>query len=101
MVRRARAPRFQLHFTPTHSSWTNQVERRFAELERRCLERGVFCSPDDLKAALEEWIKVWNDEARPSHGPRPPTRSAATAHASPNQIISSFPFGQQESSHPC
>ncbi|WP_405527963.1 IS630 family transposase [Streptomyces avidinii] len=58
-------PRFQLHFTPTYSSWINQVERWFAELERRCLERGVFCSLDDLKAALENWIKVWNDEARP------------------------------------
>ncbi len=51
-------PRFRLHFTPTYSSWINQVERWFAELERRCLERGVLCSLDDLKAALEGWIKV-------------------------------------------
>ncbi|MET9527002.1 IS630 family transposase [Streptomyces coeruleorubidus] len=58
-------PRFHLHFTPTYSSWINQVERWFAELERRCLERGVFCSLDDLKSALEDWIKVWNDQARP------------------------------------
>jgi transposase len=58
-------PRFELHFTPTYSSWINQVERWFAELERRCLERGVFCSLDDLKSALEDWIKHWNEEARP------------------------------------
>ncbi|WP_161176701.1 transposase [Streptomyces calvus] len=58
-------PRFQLHFTPTCSSWINQVERWFAEPERRCLTRGVFCSLDDLKTALEEWIKVWNDDAGP------------------------------------
>ncbi|MFE5854754.1 hypothetical protein ACFQ61_16295 [Streptomyces sp. NPDC056500] len=58
-------PRFQLHFTPTHSLWINQVERWSAELERRCLERGVFCSLDDLKAALEDWIKARSDEARP------------------------------------
>ncbi|MDX3119776.1 MULTISPECIES: IS630 family transposase [Streptomyces] len=58
-------PRFHLHFTPTYSSWINQVERWFAELERRCLERGVFCSLDSLKAALKDWIKVWNDQARP------------------------------------
>jgi transposase len=58
-------PRFQLHFTPTYSSWINQVERWFAELERRCLERGVFCSLDDLKTALEDWIKFWNQNARP------------------------------------
>jgi transposase len=58
-------PRVQLHFTPTYSSWINQVERWFAELERRCLERGVFCSLDDLKTALEDWIEHWNNSARP------------------------------------
>jgi transposase len=58
-------PRFQLHFTPTCSSWINQVERWFAELQRRCLERGVFCSLDELTTTLEEWIKLWNESARP------------------------------------
>jgi transposase len=58
-------PRFHLHFTPTYSSWINQVERWFAELQRRCLERGVFCSLDELKTALEDWIKTWNEQARP------------------------------------
>jgi len=58
-------PRFTLHFTPTYSSWINQVERWFAELQRRCLERGVFCSLDDLKTALDDWIKVWNEAALP------------------------------------
>jgi len=57
--------RFQLHFTPAYSSWINQVERWFAELQRRCLERGVFCSLDELTTALEEWIKLWNESARP------------------------------------
>jgi hypothetical protein len=28
-------------------------------------DRGVFCSPDDLTTALEEWIKLWNQDARP------------------------------------
>jgi len=58
-------PRVQLHFTPTYSSWISQVERWFAELQRRCLDRGVFCSLDELTAALEEWIKTWNASARP------------------------------------
>ncbi|WP_369033809.1 IS630 family transposase [Streptomyces adonidis] len=58
-------PRFHLHFTPTYSSWINQVERWFAELQRRCLERGVFCSLDDLTTALEDWIKIWNSNAKP------------------------------------
>jgi hypothetical protein len=34
-------------------------------LQRRCLERGVFCSLDKLTNALEEWIKLWNEDARP------------------------------------
>ena len=57
--------RFVLHFTPTYSSWINQVERWFAEIQRRCLDRGVFCSLEDLVTALREWIKLWNDSARP------------------------------------
>jgi hypothetical protein len=51
-------PRFQLHFTPTYSSWISQVERWFAELQRRCLDRGVFCSLDELTTALENWIDI-------------------------------------------
>jgi transposase len=58
-------PRVQLHFTPTYSSWISQVERWFAELQRRCLDRGVFCSLDDLTTALEDWITFWNANARP------------------------------------
>ena len=58
-------PRVQLHFTPAYSSWISQVERWFAELQRRCLDRGVFCSLDELTTALEDWIKLWNANARP------------------------------------
>jgi len=58
-------PRVQLHFTPTYSSWISQVERWFAELQRRCLDRGVFCSLDELTTALEDWIAIWNATARP------------------------------------
>ncbi|MEU8438525.1 transposase [Streptomyces sp. NPDC029216] len=91
-------PRFQLHFTPTYSSWINQVERWFAELERRCLARGVFCSLDGLKTALEDWTKVWNDEARPfkwtKTANQSSTASAATATGSPNQ--DTRPQGRQK-----
>jgi transposase len=58
-------PRVELHFTPTYSSWISQVERWFAELQRRCLDRGTFCSLDELTTALEEWIGLWNATARP------------------------------------
>lgn len=69
-------PRFTLHFTPTYSSWINQVERWFAELQRRCLERGVFCSLEELTTTLQTWIKTWNTHARPF-----------TWTATPDQII--------------
>ncbi|MFE5027760.1 transposase [Streptomyces sp. NPDC056656] len=81
--------RFTLHLTPTYSSaWINQVERWFAELQRRCLERGVFCSLDGLKTALGEWIKIWNAAAMPFKWTktRPPTRSATTARGSPDRL---------------
>ncbi|MGH3236305.1 MAG: IS630 family transposase, partial [Streptosporangiaceae bacterium] len=58
-------PRFELHFTPAYSSWLNQAGRWFAELQRRRLDRGVFCSTGELTCALEEWIKFWNENARP------------------------------------
>jgi len=41
------------------------MERWFAELQRRRLDRGVFCSLDELTCALEEWIKLWNANAKP------------------------------------
>jgi hypothetical protein len=41
------------------------TDRWLAELQRRCLDRGVFCSLDELTTALEEWIKLWNQDARP------------------------------------
>ncbi|GAA2068177.1 IS630-like element ISMsm2 family transposase [Catenulispora yoronensis] len=58
-------PRVALHFTPTYSSWLNLVERWFAELQRRRLDRGCFCSTDELTCALEEWIMLWNTNAKP------------------------------------
>lgn len=58
-------PRFTLHFTPTYASWTNQVERWFAEVQRCCLERGVFCSVEELCTALEGWAEHWNEHAGP------------------------------------
>jgi transposase len=58
-------PRVHLHFTPACSSRIGQAGRWFAELQRRCLDRGVFCSLDELTAGLENWIKTWNANARP------------------------------------
>jgi len=61
----AKHPRFQLHFTPTSSSWLNLVERWFRELTGKALRRGVFHSVPDLIASIEEYMKVHNNEPKP------------------------------------
>ena len=61
-------PRVRLHFTPACSSWTSQAGRWSAGLQRRCPDRGVFCSLDELTTAPEERIELWNATARPFKG---------------------------------
>jgi transposase len=58
-------PRFQLHFTPTYSSWLNLVERWFAELTNRKLRRSAHRSVAELEADVTAWIAAWNDDPRP------------------------------------
>jgi len=58
-------PRFQLHFTPTSSSWLNLVERWFAELTSKLLKRGTHRSVTALNADIRAWIETWNDDPRP------------------------------------
>ena len=58
-------PRFHLHFTPTSSSWLNQVERFFGKITSRAIRRGVFHSVDDLIAAIEEYLRVHNADPVP------------------------------------
>ena len=54
-----------LHFTPTYSSWLNQVELWFAKIERDVIARGVFTSVHDLKRKLMRYIRHYNQQARP------------------------------------
>jgi transposase len=61
----AKHPRFQLHFTPTSSSWLNLVERWFRDLTAKAIRRGVFHSVDDLVAAIEDYLKANNDNPKP------------------------------------
>lgn len=60
-----RHPRFIPHFIPTSSSWLNLVERWFGELTGKRLRRGVFVSVNDLKGAIDEFLKAWNTEPKP------------------------------------
>ncbi len=58
-------PRYTLHFTPTHSSWLNQVERWFALLAQRQIKRGSHSSVRELQAAIAEFIAVHNLQPKP------------------------------------
>jgi transposase len=60
-----RHPRFVSHFIPTSSSWLNLVERWFGELTGKRVRRGVFVSVEDLIAAIEEYVAVWNENPKP------------------------------------
>ncbi len=61
----ARHPRFHVHFTPTGSSWMNQVERWFGLLTDKLIRRGVHTSVQALEHDIREWIATWNDNPRP------------------------------------
>jgi transposase len=58
-------PRVRLHFTPTYSSWLNQVELWFAKIERDVIARGIFTSRHDLKRKLMRYIRTYNEAAKP------------------------------------
>jgi transposase len=60
-----RHPRFVLHFVPTSSSWLNLVERWFGVLDDKAIPRGVFRSVEDLKAAIDAFLKAWNKDPKP------------------------------------
>ncbi len=60
-----RHPRFHIHYTPTYSSWINQVERWFAYLTTDLLQRGDHRSVQALEADLRAWIRDWNEAPKP------------------------------------
>jgi transposase len=61
----ARHPNVQLHYTPTYSSWLNQVELWFAKVKRDLLARGIFTSVTDLARKLRRFITKYNERAKP------------------------------------
>jgi len=58
-------PRVHMHFTPTYSSWINQVERFFAYVTSDLLQRSDHRSVQALEADIRAWVTNWNDDPRP------------------------------------
>lgn len=61
----AKHPRFHAHFTPTGSSWINQVERWFGYLTEQLIRRGVHESVQALEGDIRAWIRDWNHNPKP------------------------------------
>ena len=61
----AKRPRFHMHFIPTGSSWTNQVERWFGYLTDQLVRRGVHTSVQALERDVRDWIAQWNQNPKP------------------------------------
>jgi transposase len=58
-------PTVCIHYTPTYSSWLNQVELWFAKIQRDVITRGVFTSVADLKRKLMRYIRQYNKMPKP------------------------------------
>lgn len=61
----AARPRYHLHFTPTYSSWLNQVERWFGLITQQAIRRGSFQSVKDLINQIEKYVRYYNTHNRP------------------------------------
>ena len=58
-------PNVTMHFTPTYSSWLNQVELWFSKIERDVIARGIFTSVEDLSRKLMHYIEQYNNAPKP------------------------------------
>jgi putative transposase len=58
-------PRFHVHYTPTYSSWLNQVEIWFHLITQQAIRRGSFKSTKQLIAKIEQFVAAYNPQAKP------------------------------------
>jgi putative transposase len=61
----AARPRFHIHYTPTYSSWLNQVEIWFNIITQRAIRRGTFRSVRDLVEKIDRFVRHYNRSCRP------------------------------------
>jgi transposase len=80
-------PRLRLHFTPTYSSWLNQIELWFSKIERDVIARGVFESVTDLRRKIMRYIRLYNRHARPLHWTYRHTRNPMPVYSDSNVTV--------------
>lgn len=78
----AEHPQVHFHFTPTYSSWLNQVELWFAKIQRDVIRRGVFTSVADLGNKIRKYIRAYSKSAKPFRW----TYTDPARRISPNKI---------------
>ena len=61
----ARHPQVHFHFTPTYSSWLNQVEVWFSILTEQALKNLSLTRAQQLRDAIDRYVKVYNPKAAP------------------------------------
>ena len=61
----AQRPRFHIHYTPTYSSWLNQVERWFGLITQQAIRRGSFRSVKHLIDRIDHFVQQYNRNCRP------------------------------------
>jgi putative transposase len=61
----AARPRFHVHFTPTYSSWLNQVEIWFNRITQQAIRRGTFSSVKELISRIDQFVQNYNATAQP------------------------------------
>jgi putative transposase len=61
----AARPRYHVHYTPTYSSWLNQVEIWFNIITQRAIRRGTFRSVKELVAKIENFVAHYNAKSKP------------------------------------
>jgi putative transposase len=61
----AARPRYHIHYTPTYSSWLNQVEIWFNIITQKAIRRGTFRSIKQLTDKIDQFVKNYNSSSQP------------------------------------
>ena len=75
-----RHPNVHFHYTPTYSSWLNQVEVWFSILSRRALRGANFTSPWQVREAIDRFIQVYNQKATPFEWTKTTVKNGKLSH---------------------